>query len=117
MPTFVFAYRSAKGHRPSTETGQAWRSWFDSMKGSLVDLGQPVIDRTALGNQDADGTELGGYSLVAADDLDAAVAIARGCPALSSGGGVEVGELGDVGDVADPLADPEHRVSAGSLRK
>jgi hypothetical protein len=96
MPTFVLAYRSAKGYVPSPETGQAWRSWFEGMGDSLVDLGKPVIDRTALGNHDAESTQLGGYSLVTADDLEAAVAIAKGCPALSSGGGVEVGELGDV---------------------
>ena len=42
-------------------------------------------------------TELGGYSIVSADDLSAAVAIARSCPALSAGGGVEVGELTRLG--------------------
>jgi hypothetical protein len=34
-----------------------------------------------------------GYTLVTADDLDAAVALARGCPFLQHDGGVEVGEL------------------------
>jgi hypothetical protein len=36
---------------------------------------------------------LGGYTLVTADDLEAAVALAKGHPLLRQGGGVEVGEL------------------------
>ena len=35
---------------------------------------------------------LTGYTIVTADDLDAAVAMAKGCPILSSGGSVEVAE-------------------------
>src|SRR4029077_2567484 len=38
-------------------------------------------------------TTLGGYSLIRAGGLDAAVALARGCPMLTSGGAVEICEL------------------------
>jgi hypothetical protein len=31
-----------------------------------------------------------------ADDLEAAVTLAKGCPALAAGGGVEIGELADM---------------------
>jgi hypothetical protein len=51
-----------------------------------------VFVRKTLGNCDAE-TTLGGYSLIKADDLKAAVALAEGCPVLNEGGGVEVGEL------------------------
>jgi len=34
--------------------------------------------------------------VIHADDLEAATAIAKGCPHLERGGGVEVGQLGDV---------------------
>jgi hypothetical protein len=51
-----------------------------------------VFVRKTLGNCDAE-TALGGYSLIKADDLQAAVALAEGCPVLNEGGGVEVGEL------------------------
>jgi hypothetical protein len=38
-------------------------------------------------------TTLGGYSLIRAGSLDAASALARGCPVLTAGGGVEICEL------------------------
>jgi hypothetical protein len=34
-----------------------------------------------------------GYSVVAAEDLDSALALAKDCPALRVGGGVEVGPV------------------------
>ncbi len=45
-----------------------------------------------MGNLDVD-TRLGGYSLVTAEDLDGAAALAEGCPALRVGGGVEIGTV------------------------
>lgn len=96
MPTFVLAYRLPTDYVRTPESGQTWRSWFESMGDSLVDLGKPVVTATALGNHDGGTTELGGYSLVVADDLQGAVAIAKGCPALSRDGGVDVGELGEI---------------------
>jgi YCII-related domain len=41
----------------------------------------------------AAATELGGYLLINAADLEAATSLAQGCPFLQAGGGVEVGEL------------------------
>jgi hypothetical protein len=46
------------------------------------------------------GTRPGGYSLISVDDLEAAVALAKGCPALAEGAGVQVGLLTDVGPAA-----------------
>ena len=69
-----------------------WTAWFDKMGASVVDLGNPVFDRTTVGNCGPD-TDLGGYTLVTADGFGAAVALAEGCPLLHDGGGVEVGEL------------------------
>jgi hypothetical protein len=96
MPTFVFTYRAPKGYLRSAETGQAWWSWFDSMSDALVDLGRPVVSRTALGDCSTDTTELSGYSVITADDLEGAAAIAKGCPYLGRAGGIEVGELGEI---------------------
>jgi hypothetical protein len=96
MPTFVLTYRNPVGYAPSPESRAAWAAWFDSMGDQLVDLGKPVIDRTSIGNCATEDTELGGYTLISADDLDGALAIAKGCPHLTRGGGVEVGRLGEV---------------------
>jgi hypothetical protein len=39
---------------------------------------------------------LGGYSLIRADDLATASSVAKGCPFVGAGGGVEVGLLMDL---------------------
>jgi hypothetical protein len=64
----------------------------EQLSANLVDRGNPVFERSTVGNCGAD-TELTGYSLVTADDLEAAVALAKGCPVLQSDCGVEVGEI------------------------
>jgi hypothetical protein len=97
MPLFVLAYRNPAGYTRTAETAAAWRAWFASMVGQPADLGKPVDGgRAALGDCDPGRTELGGYSLIDVPDLDAAVAIAKGCPHLDRNGGVEVGQLGEV---------------------
>jgi hypothetical protein len=97
MTMYVLAYRAPKGYeRSSTETTPAWFDWFDELGDRVVDLGRPVEARATLGAVDAEATELGGYSVIAAGSLDEAVRLAAGCPFLSRGGGIEVGELAEV---------------------
>jgi len=103
MPTYVFSYRNPKGYAPSPETREQWMAWFTGMGDALLDIGQPVAVRESLGTCDSDSTELGGYSMVSAPDLEAALAIAKGCPHLERDGGVEVGELA--------VLHPEGRIS------
>lgn len=92
MPKFVFSYRVPKDYQPGAETGKAWQAWFDSLGSSRVDTGHAVVATQALGSLDA-GTRLGGYSIVEAEDLEGAAALARGCPAVQLGGGVEIGAV------------------------
>jgi fermentation-respiration switch protein FrsA (DUF1100 family) len=92
MAEFVFSYRAPSGYRGSAETEAAWEAWFDALGPHLEDRGNPVFLRGGVGNCAYD-TGLGGYSLISADNLDAAVALAKGCPILAAHGGVEVGEL------------------------
>jgi hypothetical protein len=93
MAEFLFAYHVPTHYTPGgPDTMAVWRAWFDSMGPDLVDLGKPVAETSTLGAHGPE-TRLGGYSVVHADDLEAAVAIAKGCPALQLGGGVEVGAL------------------------
>jgi hypothetical protein len=86
MTEFVLTYRTPPDYVGSPGALAVWDEWFDSLGGN------PVFVRKPLGNCDAE-TALGGYSLIKADDLQAAVALATGCPVLREGGGVEVGEL------------------------
>ena len=92
MPKFVFSYRVPQDYQPGTETGRAWAAWFESLGSSRADTGHGVIATRTLGRLDA-GTRLGGYSLVTAEDIDGAAALAKGCPALRLGGGVEIGAV------------------------
>ncbi|HEY0812335.1 MAG TPA: hypothetical protein VGE11_03565 [Pseudonocardia sp.] len=92
MPTYVIVNRAPEGYRGSAESLQDWNAWFDGLGAHLADRGNPVFRRAAVGRCTTD-TVLGGYTLITADDLDAAVALTAGCPALGYGGGVEVGEL------------------------
>ena len=59
-----------------------------------LDLGKPVFETTTVGTV-GPTTRLGGYSFVTADDLEAAATMAKGCPFVGTGGGVEVGLLGE----------------------
>ncbi len=93
MATYLLSYRMPKEYRPgSPDTMAAWNAWFDGMGAHLLDRGNPVFESRAIGNCGSD-TRPGGYSLVTADDLEAALALARGCPALEDGAGVEVGVI------------------------
>lgn len=100
MPMFVMTYHNKPGYTPTPQTRAAWYAWFDGMGDQLADMGKPVIAQATLGNCGPDSTELGGYSLIEADDLEAATAIAKGCPHLEHSGGVAVGLLGEVSDRA-----------------
>ena len=92
MPKFVFTYRVPGDYQPGTETGKAWEAWFEGLGSSRVDTGHAVVATRTLGRLDA-GTRLGGYSVVVAEDIDGAAALAKRCPALQLGGGVEIGAI------------------------
>ncbi len=106
MATFLFSYRVPRTplaqvlaalDEPAREARMAaWNAWFEQLGDRLVQRGNPVNDAQTLGTCTAD-TRIGGYSLVSADNLDAAVALAKGCPGLEWGGGVEVGEFIEIG--------------------
>jgi hypothetical protein len=94
MASFVFTYRVPHDYDQlgSPESQSAWMTWFGSLGAGLADYGRAVVTSATLGDVAA-GTRLGGYSIVTADDLDAAMELAKGCPALNMGAGVEVGQL------------------------
>jgi hypothetical protein len=97
MSTFVFTYRKPTNYTMGTGDGMAaWSAWFESMGDRLVDLGKPVAAATTIGDCGRDLRQLGGYSVVEADDIDGAIALANGCPFVDLGGGVEIGELADL---------------------
>ena len=93
MPKYVLAYRSPKSYVPGQpDAVAAWNEFRTNLGDKVVDFGNPVFEASNLGTCD-DTTRLGGYSFITADDLESAVALAKGSPVLAAGGGVEVGEI------------------------
>jgi hypothetical protein len=93
MATFLFSYRMPKAYVPGRpDAAAAWAAWFQEMGASVTDRGNPTFESVSLGNC-GDSTKLGGYSLITAEDLDTALNLAKGCPALQAGAGVEVGVI------------------------
>jgi hypothetical protein len=102
MAMFLFTYRVPRTplsevlaalDQPARDARMAaWNAWFERLGDRLLERGNPVNDARTLGACTPD-TRLGGYSLVTADSLEGAVALAEGCPGLEWGGGVEVGEF------------------------
>ena len=103
MAKYLFAY--GNGSMPETEAEQqavmaAWMTWFGELGEAVVDGGNPFGPSASVAT---DGTVsqgapsgLGGYSVISADSLDAAVAMAKGCPNLDSGGRVDVYETFEI---------------------
>jgi len=91
MSMFLFTYRYPKDLQTGADIA-AWQVFLDKLGSNLVDAGNPVFERSTVGFCPSD-TVLGGYSIVRADDIQAAIDLADGCPALMAGGCVEVGEL------------------------
>lgn len=81
------------------ETMAAWGAWYESIGEGLVDGGAPIAFSTAI---DADGAcdapaQLSGYTVVSAADMEAATAIAQGCPVIPNGHSVQISQCIDMG--------------------
>lgn len=99
MPKFVFAYHGGSMRETPEEVVkemERWQAWLGGMGNDALDFGNPVgPSKTVAANgvsDDGGANPLSGYSLVNAPDMDAAIEMAKGCPALQSGGAVEVAE-------------------------
>jgi YCII-related domain len=94
MAKFVLAYKGggmAQTDEEREAAMQAWGAWFGALGSAVVDAGNPFSSSKAVGGNGTSG--LTGYSILSADDLDAASKLAEGCPILSNGGSVEVYEV------------------------
>jgi hypothetical protein len=99
MPKYLLSYRSARDYDALADSAlnSDWDSFLTvHVAPSVVEPGWPVFEPATLVGETGPSTQHGGYSVVTADDVDAAVDIARRCPYVARGGGVEVGLLGDL---------------------
>ena len=93
MAKYVFSFRVPSGYAPHAGTAAEWRAWFGGLGSALVDVGNAVTDYASLGEVGGSDSRMIGYSVVSAEDLDSALALAKDCPAMRVGGGVEVGPV------------------------
>jgi len=98
MANFLLTFHG--GSMPETKEEQdqvmtAWTNWFGTLGDALVDGGNPISQAKAISPDGSvmDATSApSGYSILKADSLDAAVALAKGCPVLAGGASVLVSE-------------------------
>jgi hypothetical protein len=95
MDTYLLVHRHPHNYTGTPDTPAAWIAWFEELGSNLVDLGNPAFERTGVGNHEG-APPLGGYTIITAEDIDAAMMLAERCPIVCDGGGVEVGVLSPV---------------------
>lgn len=102
MTQFLFVYHG--GSKMPTDPAEieqmmaAWGAWFGELGDAMVNPGNPVGNSQTVS---ADGVvanggsnPASGFSIIKADDMDAAVAAAKSCPMITLGGGsVEVAPI------------------------
>ena len=96
MSKYVLAFRGQPDRIPAADEEQAWGAWFGQLGTAIADMGNRVgATRTlpAARRGEPGNAVLTGYVVIDAADLDAAPALAAGCPGLSSGVDVEVAEF------------------------
>lgn len=92
MANYVFTFRGAKDRTLTAEDEARWGAWFGQIASHITNRGDRVGEARSVGGPDRPDV-LSGYIVISADNMDAAVAVAQGCPALQQGGSLEVGEL------------------------
>ena len=100
MKNYVYIYHSTQTAPPSAEAMQAWNKWFETLKDNLVDSGNPITPAKAViegGESSPEKDTVVGYSIVKANSLDEAVALAKGSPLSDAPGcAVRVYETGEM---------------------
>jgi len=97
MPKYVIAYLGGKRvANPEARAAQMakWKAWVDGLGSRMVNPGMPLGQGKLVssdGVSERGPNHLTGFSIVLADNMDAALDIARHCPFLEIGT-IEVAE-------------------------
>ncbi len=99
MANYLFVYYG--GMMATTPAEQkksmdAWMGWFGKLGKAVIDAGAPTKPGKIVSKSGAKAVSANpvtGYSIIKADNLDAAVVMAKGCPSIPDGGQVAVYEL------------------------
>jgi hypothetical protein len=101
MAKYLLLYSG--GSMPASEAEQQavlqdWMAWFEKLGSALVDGGNPFTPAAKSISSDGKvgdgpvGDMASGYSIIEANSLDEATAIAKGCPVLKGGARITVFE-------------------------
>jgi hypothetical protein len=96
MTKYVFSFRVPSDYAPNAGTAAEWHAWFGGLGPAVVDIGNAVSDYASLGEVGGSDSRMVAYSVVSAEDMDSALALAKDCPVMRVGGGVEVGPVMEV---------------------
>ncbi len=104
MADFVLLYSGGsmpEGEEEMAKVTQAWTDWYGQIGSALKDGGNPFAPAAnTIASDGSVGSASGklhtGYTIVSADSLDAATALAKGSPVLQGGGSITVYETFDV---------------------
>jgi hypothetical protein len=94
MAKFILLYRGdatppdQMTEAQSAEIMRQWNAWTEKHSSALVDIGKPFAARASVGGDGSRQTpaNLNGYTIVEADDLEAATAFCDGHPFLRGTG-------------------------------
>lgn len=80
------------------EVMEKWQVWMEKVGDALLDVGSPMANGVCVVDDGSDGTatSLSGYSIIQAENMDAAKKLVEGHPFLTEGKGnfsVEVHQL------------------------
>jgi hypothetical protein len=101
MSNYVLLYTG--GGMPATETERKritdeWNAWYKKIDKAVVDQGNPFSPMAKYISGDGKvydgpiGSMVTGYTIIKAMSLDAAIQLAKSCPALKSGAKISVYE-------------------------
>lgn len=100
MPNFMYIYHAPPpppdtpepSHEEMQEVMGHWMAWSEQVGDGMVDFGTPLGAGkrvTSDGAQDS-SSDVTGYTIIEAEDMDAALALARVHPHLNMPGGCEI---------------------------
>jgi hypothetical protein len=99
MERFMIVYRGAPGGETeaSEHSPELWTAWLDSLGAAVIDRGSLTHSSVEVPNRllgpKLSSSSLSGYSLIAAEDFNAAVKMAEACPIFDEDGSVEIARL------------------------
>ena len=105
MAKFVLLYTGGgmpEGEAEQAKVMQDWADWYAGLGAAVADTGNPIGPESKLISSSGDVSEgskdplVTGYTVLLADSMEAAVAMAKKCPVLDGGAEITVFESFDV---------------------